>query len=136
MTNETEKAGILEALTGTNRFKVLPDGWIKDEALGLDWGPSSQEDMTFKQAEKYCADLGGRLPTIYELHSLVDYSKQNPAVDTEIFPDTKTDDWYWTGTETAWNKSAAWCVDFDDGFVTNDRKGDASYVRPVRPSQA
>ena len=118
------------------RFEKLADGWIKDELTGLDWAPSSEERMDFADAQKYCADKGGRLPEADELHSLVDFTKHESATNTDIFKDTKHDDWYWTGTKASWRTDASWCVSFYDGNM--DLGGYellGNYVRPCRSSQ-
>ena len=47
----------------------------------------------------------------------------------------KYDAWYWTSTECAWNKDAAWCVRSNDGDVDYGYRGNHYYVRPVRSSQ-
>ena len=122
-----------EMLHDSARFEKLSDGWIKDNLLGVDWAPSSEETMEFKKAQDYCVKQGGRLPEIEELQSLVDYRKHDPTIN-EIFADAKTDDWYWSGTDTAWNKNYAWCVGFVSGGVGGVKVGN-NYVRPVRASQ-
>lgn len=121
-------------LQDPKRFTLLPDGWIKDEFTGIDLGPSSDEEMNMKDAIKFCEEKGGRLPTIHELHSLVDFTKEQPAC-YSIFKDTKSS-WYWSSTNTAWNKKAVWCVSFYYGYVYFCYEGRNGYVRPVRPSQA
>lgn len=119
----------------SNRFKKLSDGWILDKALGIEWGPSSQKRMDWSDAKKYAEEQGGRLPTVKELRSLVDYDRREPAIDTQFFPDTKTDDWYWTGTEDAGTSDYAWSVGFYYGFVGYGSKNCYDYVRPCRASQ-
>ena len=127
-------SGFLEKLRSPDRFQKLKDGWIKDNLLGLDWCPSSDKPMSWADAKKYAADKGGRLPTVDELASLVDRSKRNPAIDP-IFTDTKTDDYYWTGTELAGDSGYAWIVTFSSGGVSGYRKDCGYCVRPVRSSQ-
>jgi len=117
------------------RFKTLSNGWVLDKALGIEWGPSSEKRMNFSEAEKYAAEKSGRLPTVKELRSLIDYDRRDPAIDTQFFKDTKSDDWYWTGTLLAGDSVRAWCVDFNYGYVYNGHKGVGFYVRPVRASQ-
>ena len=117
-----------------DRFQKLEDGWIKDTLLGIDWGPSSDETMTWKEAQKYAAEKGGRSPERMELVSLIDDTKHHPAINS-IFKDTKTDDWYWTGTPLAGNVGFAWCVGFFGGSVSSFYKYSGGYVRPVRSSQ-
>lgn len=124
----------LKLLRDPNRFKKIEDGWVRDSLLGIEWGPSSAEEMTWAKAKDYCANLGGRLPEVNELQSLVDYSRRDPVIDTTFFKDTKSS-WYWTGTEVAGGSTSAWCVRFSYGYVGNFNKGNGYYVRPVRASQ-
>jgi len=113
------------------RFKRLKDGWIHDNELNLDWGPSSDNWMSLKDAEEYCVKQGGRLPTLKELHSLIDYSKYDPAANKKVFKDVKSS-WYWSGMRTAWNAGAVWCVGFGRGSVSILGEDVDNYVRPVR----
>jgi hypothetical protein len=126
---------LMLALNSPDRFKIIDDGWVKDEVTGLDFGPSSEKTMNLADAIKYCEEKGGRLPEIHELHSLVDFTKNEPAINAGIFKDTKHDDWYWSGTKTAWRKDAAWCVSFCSGNVYFCYESNVFYVRPVRSSQ-
>ena len=124
----------LKLLRDPNRFKKLEDGWVRDSLLGVEWGPSSTEEMTWKEAQKYCAKLEGRLPEVNELQSIVDYRKRVPAINTEIFPDTKSS-WYWTATQYADVSGYAWIVSFYFGCVDSFYKDCFGYVWPVRSSQ-
>jgi hypothetical protein len=117
------------------RFRTLGDGWVLDKAIGIEWGPSSTKRMNWGEAKKYSSEQGGRLPTVKELSSLIDYDKNDPAIDTQFFKDTKTDDWYWTGTEVAGYSVFAWIVYFCYGYVDVYSKDFDNYVRPVRASQ-
>ena len=129
------------------RFQKLDDGWIKDNLLGIDWGPSSVNPMTWKEAKEYCASQGGRLPKVNVLANLVDRNKHNPAIDTNFFSDTKSNSWFWTSTEVPQDLSLAWMVDFINanyllnatwlkvftcGNINYCNKDSSNYVRPVR----
>ena len=127
------KKDIVNRLSDPARFEKLSDGWIKDRLLGLDWGPSSAKEMTWKQAQEYCKKQGGRLPESCELETLTDRSKSNPAI-YPIFADTKPS-WYWSNTTVAWASGSAWCVAFRYGHVGSTSKGSFNSVRPVRSSQ-
>jgi hypothetical protein len=95
------------------------------------------ERMTWADAEKACRELrlGGhddwRLPTIAELLSIMDYTKSNPAIDTEAFPNTPSE-WFWTATPYAGDSDLAWFVDGNVGNSYIDRRGDDLRVRAVR----
>ena len=117
------------------RFKKLSDGWVKDLRTGLEWGPSSDKKMNWENAKSYCEKQGGILPERFELESILDLTKYNPVVDKDFFPDTKTDDWYWSNTQHAGFPGVAWFVGFGDGYVGYSDKGLYFYVRPVRSSQ-
>lgn len=129
-----------------DRFMDNGDGTITDNLLKVIWVkdpskvPGLENTMKFDAAEKACAGLkyagkdGWRLPTVEELRSIVDYSRYNPAWDTNVFGG-KFDDWYWTSTLCAWDSGAAWCVDSQNGFVGITTKLYTKYVRPVRSSQ-
>jgi hypothetical protein len=121
-------------LKKSDRFEQLPDGWVKDLQSGLEYGPSSQNEMKHKEAEQFCKLAGGRLPTVQELHAIVDYEKYNPAIDKDFFPETKSS-WYWTATKLAGSSGRAWCVAFYSGGVYDDYTDSSIYVRPVRASQ-
>ena len=104
----------------------------------LEWSSTllDGKDVSLKAAEEAVAALGEgwRLPTIQELFALVDHSRIRPAIDTEKFPDTKSD-WYWSSTPTAWNSGARWVVLFGLGNV-NDLNGyNRACVRACRASQ-
>jgi hypothetical protein len=88
-----------------------------------------------------CEDLsfagyhtGWRLPTLKEEQSIRDYTRHDPAWNTDVFSG-KYDDWYWTSTECSWNKDAAWCVASFYGSVSSYDKDGYGYVRPVRSCQ-
>ena len=133
-TVEVVASPFLKLLRDPNRFKKLDDGWVRDMLCGLEWGPTADKTMTFKQAQDYCVKLGGRLPEVNELQSLVDYSKKDPAIDKDLFPDTKSS-WYWTGTTHEVYSDCAWCVYVTNGYVVDINKDYVNYVRPVRASQ-
>jgi formylglycine-generating enzyme required for sulfatase activity len=116
----------------SNKFRMLTDGWILDKVLGIEWGPSSSKTVSWEDAKKYAAEQGGRLPTIKELQSLVDYDRHSPAIDMQFFNDTKMDNWYWTSTEVDGYIAFAWNVSFNYGYTGSTIKSHYYYVRPVR----
>lgn len=76
---------------------------------------------------------GWRLPQVYELVSLVDYSRYDPAIDLKAFPTTPAY-YYWTATIVAEHPTYAWDVNFDSGDVTQSGRVQESYVRLVKAS--
>ncbi len=125
---------------GGLRFTDNNDGTVTDTRAGLMWSKATltPSDVTHHDATKICEDLelagfnDWRLPTVEELFALADRSKQTPAIDTEAFPDTKSD-YYWSSTICAWSSVYAWVVSFDLGDAGYlDRDYDSGLVRAVR----
>jgi len=119
------------------RFIDNGDNTITDNNTSLIWSKNTvAKDVNHEAAEKAVQTLGEgwRLPTIQELFTLADHSREIPAIDTTAFPDTEND-WYWSSTPTAWNPSAVWVVFFNCGLVDNSHRDDFACVRAVRVSQ-
>jgi len=91
---------------------------LYDTKTHLSWQskPSSKK-MSWSSAKAHCKSLGLRLPNIYELKSLVDYSQFNPAIRSSLI-EIRTDDWYWSSTVDPDDSSLVWNVAFKRG---NDR---------------
>jgi hypothetical protein len=108
-----------------------PDS-VLDRSSGLVWarcpvglggaGCASGQLRPLTQAAALgqCADLSldgaddWRLPTLVELHSLLDYGTQFPAADTDAFPGTP-EGYLWTREAYAPDAAQAHRVDFDGG---------------------
>jgi hypothetical protein len=97
---------------------------------------------TFNHANalKACADLellgsaGWRAPTIQELLSIVDYTRYDPAVDTEYFKAPYG--WTWSATEAASPSGVAWSVDLTDGYSDRNYQDFRNLVLAVRAGQS
>ena len=121
------------AVAPPDQYSIVADGEVRDNYTGLVWQRGDSDDMlSWQEAVDYCAglDLNGnswRLPSIRELATLVDEAQVAPAINREMFPDTKygarSNDWYWA---TPQRGSAAWGLNFDDGF-TGTNTGSAAW---------
>lgn len=121
------------AVAPPDQYSVVAEGEVRDNYTGLVWQRGYSDDMlSWQEAVDYCAnlDLNGnswRLPSIRELATLVDEAEVAPAINSEMFPDTKygarSNDWYWATPERG---SAAWGLNFDDGF-TGTNTGSAAW---------
>jgi hypothetical protein len=130
-----DREGYVRAVRGrqfVSDFLDNKDGTITDVNTGLMWQKATVTAWTWFSALDYCEQLtlagytDWRLPNINELHSLIDYTRSNPAIDVNAFPDTHTDDsvtvtntYYWSSTTVVNENGSAWGVTFgpNDGNV-------------------
>ena len=94
--------------------------------------------MTWSTALDLCQDSvwGGytdwRLPNVFELSSIVDGGRTDPATDPTVFPGAPFGA-FWSSTTFAGSAGQAWVVDMTSGAVTSTPKGVAAdLVRCVR----
>ena len=122
--------------TNPMSFTVNPDGQtVRDNVTGLMWQREDDDTTrTWADAISHCEGLplagyaDWRLPNIYELQSIVDYSQFLPAIDPEAFPGTKF--WYWSSTSSLNAPFAAWAIYFYNGGIWCAES--TPYVRCVR----
>ena len=87
----------------------------------LEWGETSEEEMTWQEAKDWCKEQGGRLPTQIEL--LQAYK------DGVKFPK----EFFWSSTEYYINSGYAWYVYLSYGSTTHfDKTTSSYYARCVR----
>jgi len=117
------------------------NGTVTDTNTGLMWELGGVSDKTWEQALGYCEGLtlaghtDWRLPTIKEIRSLIDYDRENPAIDITFFPDTESA-YYWSSTPSSNVEYYGWGLDFGYGEDSNGHKSDQNFVRAVRGGQA
>ena len=114
------------------------DGTVSDLNTRLMWQQSDDgEERNWQQACDYCADLDlagysdWRIPTKFELYSIVDLGRYIPSINTDYFLDCK-DSMYWSGSTGAGGGANAWGVDFGGGGVYDGYKTIGFPVRCVR----
>jgi hypothetical protein len=115
------------AVAPPNQYTVVATGEVRDNYTGLVWQQDySPATMAWADAAGYCAGLttGGhawRVPSLRELATLVDEAQVAPAINRTMFPNTKygskSNNWYWASHRAAGNATAAWAINFDDGFT-------------------
>lgn len=113
---------------GTITDNVTGLVWQKqDDGLGKDWANSIA----------YCDNLslggqtGWRLPSLFELISIIDNGVSNPAINTTFFTNTLSD-YYWSSTADALDTLNARPVVFIVGFSFSAPKTMFNYARCVR----
>jgi hypothetical protein len=113
------------------------NGVVDDPATGLHWQQAGlQTNYAWDAALAYCTNLelqgmGWRLPTIKELHTLVDETRENPSADTLAFPGIAAS-FYWTSSQPKNFVNLAWTVGFDHGLDVFRGTTSTAYVRCVR----
>ena len=124
-------------------FKDAGDGTVADSLTGLQWqkdtapGTDGIGHFALKDAVTYCdnLELAGakdwRLPSRFELQTLLDYNKSEPPVIADAFTGTQAD-WYWTASPTPGASSPSWFVDFSTGYSYGTVTVDSYHVRCVR----
>jgi hypothetical protein len=115
-------------------------GTVFDNATGLMWQRSVPGSYyTWLDALAYCQslDLLGhadwRLPTLKELHTIVDIRRYDPAIDVDAFPGTPWE-FFWSSTPFA-NPSYtenAWGLNANNGYATYYDTTGSYRVRCVR----
>jgi len=104
---------------GANDFQNNGDGTVSDRALGLTWQQSDDgQTRDWVNALDYCESLtlaghnDWRLPNVKELQSIVDYTKNDPALDQRYLKQSDKKAWYWSSTTHGDNISMASYVCF------------------------
>jgi len=125
-----------------NHLVINGDGTVTDTTMGLMWQQATDGYETWTAAISHCEALSlagyddWRLPNQRELRSLVDYSRYDPAIDRDFFPDTVSA-YYRSSTTYAYTTAYAWIVYFIGGHGNYAlSKFDREYVRAVRGGQA
>ena len=88
--------------------------------------------LAHAEASTFASYSDWRLPNVRELSSLVEECRQDPAINTNRFPNTPT--WpQWSSSPRADRSDSAWVVGFDIGLhYADDRNFGGNHVRLVR----
>jgi hypothetical protein len=152
-----------ELLKGLTRgYQDNADGTVTDTRTGLTWEKLSDDDSVNDKDNIYswseafgkitllntnpcfAGHCDWRLPNVNELHSLLDYGKSSPMVDTKFNTGCAptcaptacscidTGAAYWTSTTVTGFTDNAWQIPFDTGYVVVDVKTSPVHVRAVR----
>ena len=152
---------VLDNQTGLMWEMKTNDGGLQDATKTYQWyntdtstnggtvgyangGNNTQAFTQAINSKALCGHTDWRLPEKQELHSIVNYGKVDPAIDSAYFPNTVSS-YYWSSSPVAYNNiDRAWMVDF---YAGNDLdyfgnfgngkggKADNLYVRLVRSDQ-
>jgi hypothetical protein len=107
---------------------------IFDRATGLTWQRTPDPgEHTWDEARQVCAARGAgwRVPSLTELQTIIDDTKEYPAIDLDAFPGTPSVV-FWTATPRAAGAGNAWYVDFFYGATDADVPSRPYRVRCVQ----
>lgn len=129
----------LPGASNAHAYTVRVEGVVTDLITRLEWQQVVDEELrTWEQAAEYCEELdlargGFRLPARIELLSLIDFTRANPSIDPEAFPDAPWDR-FWSASPFAAARSSAWLVNFEfgTGFSGPAHVNEKHRVRCVR----
>jgi tRNA A-37 threonylcarbamoyl transferase component Bud32 len=144
------KGGVLESqptvdpsrfVSAPQRFRKLASGRVADSKWSKTWVLyNPKEIMTFQSARQQAASLGGRLPTVEEMASLLTV-KREPGdwtrLNGDFFPEHTRTCQFWTGENSLFSArkfsnglttlgALNWVVDFSDG-TAGKKSGDDQY---------
>jgi hypothetical protein len=114
---------------------VVSQGTVFDTVTQLLWQEAPTAPSDFLAAVKQCQGLslagktGWRLPTMAELHTLVDERRAAPAMDPSFAPSAEM---VWSKTPYAGGTSVVWGMDFASGHTILRTDTDLGAVRCVR----
>lgn len=121
----------------SGRYDTSVPDIVLDRETGLTWQRAEGGGEYMQAAaETYCSNLalhgtGWRLPTVFELQTIVDESREFPAIEIAVFTNTQADS-YWSSSSDVGNPSYAWHVYFAYGYVFLGGMGETHHVRCVR----
>ena len=140
--------------TPTKNFKIQQNKQlVLDKKTGLIWQRCSLglslvkghctgniKKYTIEKAKKAAklSHLAGfkdwRVPTIKELASIAELACFKPAINTTIFPNTNTLEYYWSSSPYVGASFDAWSIDFYYGYGSRERSSEL-FARLVRVGQ-
>jgi hypothetical protein len=113
------------------------NGTVLDLSTGLTWQRGIAPHNDWTTVSTYCSDTFGgewRLPSLTELQTLVDETKESPSINVGAFPCSPADstDFFWTATQYAGDPNWAYYTTFIHGHADIEPVTTSYWVRCVR----
>lgn len=122
--------------TPPDRYTTTADT-VYDNSTQLTWQRTFATGRDWNSASSYCASLalngtGWRLPSMKELQTIVDETREHPAIDIVAFSDLPAIPNFWTSSKSLDVPDKAWMVEFAFGSSDRDDTTVSGLVRCVR----
>jgi hypothetical protein len=144
-TPTTPTTDFIENSDGTVTHKLTRLVWMRC-AMGQTWDDASASCLGAASIYNYSQAMAfnhkaqsknqWRLPTIAELHSIIERENDSPRINLSLFPNTPTGSHFWSSTPVAEDNSFIWVVGFSSGDDYWYCKDEGNYVRLVRNESA
>ncbi|WP_437769201.1 DUF1566 domain-containing protein [Sorangium sp. So ce281] len=112
---------------------------VRDRGTGLTWERNADtstftRDAAVGHCDELTLDWGKpwRLPSLQELHTIVDHARAYPVIDPELFrgPDLSSNAAYWSSDDYPYS-SEVWGLNFWAGYTVSRPPSDSGLVRCV-----
>lgn len=113
-------------------WRRCPEGMTAsvDGCTGIPGAYNLEQTLALVKSEAKATGKAWRLPKVEELSSIVDMSRKDPSIDTDVFPGTPGSPFFTASPDGA----LSWFVSFYIGKTFSDYSEIPSHVRLVRSS--
>ncbi|RFC34013.1 MAG: Protein of unknown function (DUF1566) [Candidatus Nitrotoga sp. LAW] len=113
-------------------WRRCPEGMTAsvDGCTGIPGVYNLEEALALAKSEAKATRQAWRLPKVEELSSIVDMSRRDPSIDTDVFPGTPGSAFFTSSPDGA----LSWFVSFYVGKVFSEYNAIPNHVRLVRSS--
>ena len=119
-----KERGIVFDTMNSLTWKICPEGMAYSNGR-------CKGSWLYEWNEARDTSIGGwRLPNIDELMSIVEKRCTKPAINLQVFPDTRSEH-FWSSSSFVDDHGYAYSVFFGRGFISNDLKSNAYSIRLV-----
>lgn len=113
-----------------------PSNYLDDQCDGsaqrYNWQAALDQAQLVNNTGGFAGHTNWRMPNIKELRTIIEYCRENPAINTEVFPSTPLYSWTSSPVMNSPDRSRAWAIDFSNGVDNWNGRNSDGHVRLVR----